>query len=759
MMNKNYLISIIIPVYNTEKYIAECLDSVLSQSITGVAAQSSIEVIIVNDGSPDNSLAVIDEYRKNKPNMILMNQSNAGQSVARNNAIEIARGDYIFFLDSDDLLPPGALSTLYKLAMETGSEVIISHSKAFNSRRSWYVEDHAEVASSSFRKVKFSHRSILMKTPAPWGKLYKRSLLLKKHIRFPLGIKLAEDWIFVLRAMHYANHVSSTPHISYMYRGREDEHNPSCTQEVNEKVFHDFINVYKMTYEFSLPETQVRLAKLFVLRGILYRLEKYSNSHDLIQSKKIYKALHYFFKEHIGKDILTIFTPQRRLVLLLIYYGYYSEAYRVLNGRVKRTCYSKGLLANDEFIKKDFFFLKKNNRNKKIKSYVTMFKKPFKKYKWKIKYAVAKIISKINKENNIVLIGERLGTTANDTSYFLFKKIQGIKTKNNYYYVIKKDAPTIRNLEGFKNVIYYGSLKHFIIFIKAHTYVFSDSLRDVFHHWGDVYTEHTHKKKIFLQHGVFATSRAKGYYDRNSMLRRNELPDKFIVSSDYEGTLLQKQFGFFKNELAITGLTRFDYLPKKVIKRSQTILFMPTWREWLTNAKEEVFIKSQFYIRINALLSSRELQDILMRYNYKMQVCVHHQIKKHMDVFQNELTNISFHSMSEINVQELIIAADMMLTDYSSASFDMLYQNKPVIYYQFDAAQFFSVRGGPLICPLTEFPGPVYSEANDVLKTLEFYLSRGCLPEPRFSKIANKFFTYRDGNNSKRILRLIEGAK
>ncbi|EKM5065669.1 glycosyltransferase family 2 protein, partial [Cronobacter turicensis] len=357
MMNKNYLISIIIPVYNTEKYIAECLDSVLSQSITGVAAQSSIEVIIVNDGSPDNSLAVIDEYRKNNPNMILMNQSNAGQSVARNNAIEIARGDYIFFLDSDDLLPPGALSTLYKLAMETGSEVIISHSKAFNSRRSWYVEDHAEVASSSFRKVKFSHRSILMKTPAPWGKLYKRSLLLKKHIRFPLGIKLAEDWIFVLRAMHYANHVSSTPHISYMYRGREDEHNPSCTQEVNEKVFHDFINVYKMTYEFSLPETQVRLAKLFVLRGILYRLEKYSNSHDLIQSKKIYKALHYFFKEHIGKDILTIFTPQRRLVLLLIYYGYYSEAYRVLNGRVKRTCYSKGLLANDEFIKKDFFFL------------------------------------------------------------------------------------------------------------------------------------------------------------------------------------------------------------------------------------------------------------------------------------------------------------------------------------------------------------------------------------------------------------------
>ncbi|WP_158699259.1 glycosyltransferase family 2 protein, partial [Cronobacter dublinensis] len=308
----NYLVSIIIPVYNTEKYIAECLESVLSQYVLGMDAQTAIEIIIVNDGSPDNSLDIIKTYKNNYRNIVVIHQENAGQSVARNNAIEIARGEYIFFLDSDDLLPPGAISSLYKLAVETGSEVVVSHSKAFNSRRSWFVEDHAEVASSSFRKIKFSHRSILMKTPAPWGKLYKTSLLVKKHIRFPLGIKLAEDWIFVLRAMYYANHISSTPHISYMYRGREDEHNPSCTQEVNEKVFYDFINVYKMTYEFKLPETQVRLAKLFVLKGILYRLEKYSTSHNLNESKKIYKALHHFFIGHIGKDILTIFTPQRR---------------------------------------------------------------------------------------------------------------------------------------------------------------------------------------------------------------------------------------------------------------------------------------------------------------------------------------------------------------------------------------------------------------------------------------------------------------
>ncbi|EOI3555015.1 CDP-glycerol glycerophosphotransferase family protein [Cronobacter dublinensis] len=755
----NYLVSVIIPVYNTEQYLAECLESVLSQHILGVRAIECIEIIVIDDGSPDNSIGIIQNYKKIYSNIVLIEQGNSGQSVARNNAIDIARGDYIFFLDSDDLLPPGAISVLYKLAVDTSSEVVISHSKAFNSRRSWFVDDHAEVASSSFRRVKFSHRSILMKTPAPWGKLYKRSLLLNKHIRFPLGIKLAEDWIFVLRAMNHANHISSTPHISYMYRGREDELNPSCTQEVTEKVFYDFINVYKMTYEFNLPETQVKLAKLFVLKGILYRLEKYSTSHDCNQSKAIYKALNAFFIEHIGKDILTVFTPQRRLVLLLIYYRYYSEAFRVFNGIIRSTCYSKGVLVNDDFIKKDYLHIKRNKRKRKFNSIVTSLKKPFKKYRWCLKYQLAKMICRFRIKNNIVLIGERLGTTANDTSYFLFKKIKNSKTKNIYYYVIKKGALTFNNLSGFENVVYYGTLKHFIIFIQAHTYVFSDSLRDVFHHWSDVHQEHSHKRKVFLQHGVFATSRAKGYYDKNSMLCRHELPHKFIVSSDYESTLLQKQFGFKKDELAITGLTRFDYLPTKNTKKSKTILFMPTWREWLSNAKNETFLKSQFYNRILDLLSSQELHNALDKYGYTMNVCVHHQMKVHMDKMQKISGNISFYNMNETDVQALIISADIMITDYSSASFDMLYQNKPVIYYQFDAARFFSVRGGPLICPLTEFPGPVYYEGDEVINALSCYLARDCALDSKYKKIAGKFFAYRDKNNSKRVLRLIEDVK
>lgn len=755
----SYLISVIIPVYNTEKYLAECIDSVLAQNIKGNDAVSAIEIILINDGSPDSSKDIITYYANKYPNIVSVQQENAGQSVARNNGIEIARGEYIYFLDSDDLLPPGALAALYKLSLSTGSEVVITHCKAFNSRRSWFIDDHAEVASSCFRKVKFTHRSILMNTPGPVAKLYKKELLLKHHVRFPLGIKLGEDWIFVLKAMFHANHISSSPDITYLYRAREDEDNPSCTQVVNEKVFYDFVNVYKLTYEFKLPERQVRLAKLFVLKGILYRLEKYSQTYDIAKCKPIYKLLNSFFKEHIGSEIINIFTPQRRLVMSLIFHAFYTEAHRVLNKKLKKTCLRKGIKSDNEFIISDYYALKKTFRLRKKAYYKNKYIKPFNKYRWVIKYRIAKLLSNFVNADNIVLVGERLGQTANDTAFFFFKRTQQLKTKNKFFYVINKRSSTVDNVKEYSQVLHYGSLKHFIYFVKAHTYIYSDSLRDVFHHWSEVHDEHMHKKKVFLQHGVFATSRAKGYYDRNSMMRRHELPDKFIVSSIYEGKLLQRQFGFSKDEIAVTGLTRFDYLPKHNAKKSRKILFMPTWREWLTNLSENDFIKSDFYRRIMALLGSSELTDILKKNNYNLVVCIHHQLKKYVESFQKELSHITFYCINETNVQEHIIACDLMITDYSSASFDVLYQNKPVIYYQFDAPRFFSIRGGPLICPLTEFPGPVLASQDSLLNELEKTLSATCITQDKYKKIANKFFDFKDNNNCRRVLYLIEGEK
>ena len=102
-------ISIIIPVYNASQYLHECLDSVLSQTFDG-----DYEVIAVNDGSTDNSLEICREYASKYPKFVVLTGENAGVSAARNKALDVAKGDWLVFVDVDDMLMPDALTTLYE---------------------------------------------------------------------------------------------------------------------------------------------------------------------------------------------------------------------------------------------------------------------------------------------------------------------------------------------------------------------------------------------------------------------------------------------------------------------------------------------------------------------------------------------------------------------------------------------------------------------------------------------------------------------
>lgn len=756
---KDAIITVIIPVYRVEKYIMECLDSVLSQRLEKWGKDYYVEVICIDDGSPDDSAIIIQEYIKSHENIILLKQINQGQSVARNNALTIACGKYIVFLDSDDLLPPDSFISLLSTAESTGSEVIISHAKAFNGRRSWYIEPHAEVACSSLRKVKFTHRAILINSSPPWGKMYSRKLLLNNDITFPEGIKLAEDWIFVIHAMYRANHISSTTEVTYLYRGRDDEDNPSCTQLVNEKVFTDLLKVHELSETFRLPPQQVAYANMFILRSILYRLSKFSIDNRLSSCKPIYKLVRGFLLNVIGQDKINLFTPIRRLPLLLIYYGFYSEAHRIMNSIYTDKCLKKGEEVFCENIINDYNFLvKKRGETKSFKKKIKKYKKKIGDIYWWSKYKLAELYSNaFLKSDNIALIGERLGNTANDSSYFLFDYINRNKgsLKEKYYYVIKKEAKTADNLKCFDNVVWYGSFKHFAIFHAARKYIFSDSMRDVFYRWKEVSEAHNYKRKYFLQHGVFATSRAAGYYDSNSMFRRNELPDKFIVSSELEKKLVCKNFDFSSEQVVVTGLSRFDKLPKNNNIKNKKVLVLLTWRDELTSVSPEKFAHSNYYKKLMDILSSNELKAVLYERGYTLEACLHHKMSSFIKQTVSE-TLFKIHNMNEVNVQDLIINSDLMITDFSSAAFDMVYQNKPVIYYWFDEVSFFAKRGGPLIDPLSEMPGPICRNISDIKDVLVSLIESNVSVPRKYAAKYKKFFKYRDNKNCKRIISVIE---
>ncbi len=182
-------VSIIIPVYKVEKYLARCLDSILAQS------ESDFEVICVNDGSPDRSGEILADYAARDSRIKVLTQPNKGQSAARNAGLAVATGDWIMFVDSDDWLPPDALAGFLQVAHESGAPVVVSATYAVDVFREscprtfhWSLKKPALKYLVGKRKMQSS----------PWNKLFRAEVL--KNCRFIEGIYF-EDWVYITEAI------------------------------------------------------------------------------------------------------------------------------------------------------------------------------------------------------------------------------------------------------------------------------------------------------------------------------------------------------------------------------------------------------------------------------------------------------------------------------------------------------------------------------------------------------------------------------
>ncbi|MFP7492367.1 glycosyltransferase family 2 protein [Terribacillus saccharophilus] len=222
---KDYQITVIVPMYNVESHIEETINS-----ITGQTMFETVEVLIVDDCSTDASWKLAERKRKKYPsNIRLIRQpKNVGVSTCRNLGLKNANGEYIFFADSDDILPHDALEKLYTAASRTGADLITA---PFNQ----LINEEQEEASLTkiFPELKREGDIDIEKSPSIifsifcWGKLYKRTLI--KEMSFHEDISFGEDQIFTITAMLRANHIFNIPDITYHYRMRLDSITKSAT--------------------------------------------------------------------------------------------------------------------------------------------------------------------------------------------------------------------------------------------------------------------------------------------------------------------------------------------------------------------------------------------------------------------------------------------------------------------------------------------------------------------------------------------------
>lgn len=212
---EKYNISVIVPVYNGEKYIKRCLDSIVNQTMF-----KRLQVIVVDDGSTDDTLNILRDYEKNHKNIIVLNIPNAGVSNARNVGIEAATGDYIAFVDSDDWIDCDCYEKMYSKAMESGTDIIAA---------GFYISDNnKDILKNCVTncETKKSQKEMILDFLSGKidvhciDKIFSRKIVEK--VRFETGLKTAEDRLFLFETFLRAQTMYCMPDIFYHYYQNEN---------------------------------------------------------------------------------------------------------------------------------------------------------------------------------------------------------------------------------------------------------------------------------------------------------------------------------------------------------------------------------------------------------------------------------------------------------------------------------------------------------------------------------------------------------
>ena len=211
------LLSVIIPAYNCEKTIRKCIDSIINQNIGG------IEIIVVDDGSNDNTFIVLEEIAAVHNNIKIIRQKNFGVSVARNRGLQYAAGKYVMFVDSDDELASHSLKKiLKKMESEKYDFLIANHKRILKDSKGKLIEKIPQVEHIKYDNAEGIWKDIVRLLNngiinSPCGRIYKRSILETNHIKMDERLSMGEDLQFNLSYLEYANSLLIIPDILYIY--------------------------------------------------------------------------------------------------------------------------------------------------------------------------------------------------------------------------------------------------------------------------------------------------------------------------------------------------------------------------------------------------------------------------------------------------------------------------------------------------------------------------------------------------------------
>lgn len=293
-MEKSILISVVIPIYNVEQYLHQCVDSIINQTY------KNLEIILVDDGSTDNSPKICDEYALKDNRIKVIHKKNGGLSDARNSGISVISGKYITFVDGDDWLLSSAIENWYKILIEKTSDICVSRLLIYKDNKfNKYPIPLFEDDVSKYGLDVFLIRSAC-------GKLYKVKFLKKHNLKFIKGMKF-EDSIFWYSLLESSPIISFTNKSQYVYRQRIG----SITHSGDYRdLYHEYKCLFKtirnLNAEKALQEYWnsiiLKSTQFFILSNKKYRYRFFLKMKAFF--KRYYSKKSFYIKNIIGKVLI-----------------------------------------------------------------------------------------------------------------------------------------------------------------------------------------------------------------------------------------------------------------------------------------------------------------------------------------------------------------------------------------------------------------------------------------------------------------------
>lgn len=646
------VVSVIIPAYNAECFIGRCLNSVLNQSFT------DLELLVVNDGSCDNTLNIVQSYNERITNLRVFDVENGGQGKARNIALNEATGDYVFFLDADDEITEFAIERLVKNAKENSSDVVVCDYYFKNEDNKYFGYSNFPALFENTFLDKKEIKKLLTRTLFPVNKLYRRQYILDNHISFGEGY-IYEDVEFGIGALCSGGVITYSPFPLYVINV-----NSNSTTKID-------YNTTKHSDGF-IKAIENSIAK----HG--HVIEDYSS----VFIKNMFSKAYFYtiVQGRIPKKQYYDFSVNLLSALSSVAGG---EATKKLGRRYR---YPLALINKFNFMASIAFY-SLNWLHKTKKKYVSpsvYITSLAKKRLTKSHTSSSQYIA-----DNVVLFHGFNGSVKGNTKYLL---LQADDLKENFdIYVLVDDVSKIPDLPLKRNVSYVikgtSEYKNILTIAKFHifeTWVPNNIEKKKGMIWIQLWHGTPIKKMLFDSHERFIMKKSK----RHKLSKFHDLLRwDYILSQNYFCTKkIRSSFQISKDKILELGYPRSINIPRSKLdsltlkyqsiagNEKPILLYAPTWRDY------------NQYGYGNDLTYIPNFERSGLMDKYTIIYCGH--------PFGNDSLNKEVIVKDESDdIQELISVADVLITDYSSILFDWLPTNKKFVLLWNDQQLFEYARG------------------------------------------------------------------